>query len=580
MYGNWQIGDLIPSFKITADYSNLGEGKLTLHCLAEGNGKIIPIAQVSLGFNRPVQYKTESISLGTFDVQYKEGEQVLITRTLDATGDQSIIIDDQLRVVSDIGTITAVCGLNQDPWVEPTDPVDITSILVEGNNSIEIFADDIYGKNISTSELALIKIGKDPRVEIEQFMDLQCSDVSLTPLINGGSVLHVVGGEIITISDGRYTWNGAIESIKFKEDSKSFKAIEFDINLLVERNSVIPPTIYTPPFCNIANIDYEEFTDIIQGSSTTTKITDENKEYYNKYSIKKYPQSVSEDEGSGCERYTNWVNDTAIKTPDGKYAYAYLNSSGVGCTHNIYAGNFGIKIPAKAEVTRVKVQVKYANNSRIRSPYFNKAKHHLVITGPGLYQDVLRNFTQGRTPDKPIVATFDSNNGDFNISKRPSVYNDPSFKVRYSTTLDKYKTCWIDYIVLFIEYRIKKTEDTQNTEVITTLEPLIEESDNESCYALGTMRITEPQEVKKVRVSGSACNGPAWLEINGVRKNWHYCHDGTTGNNLPKGSEILEFLLDSPSTELNFSTSKHRKYGNAYSDNLGCILDWIEVFYA
>lgn len=438
--------------------------------------------------------------------------------------------------------------------------------------------------------------GNDPRVEIQQFKDLECNSISNTKLINGGTRIYQTGGKIVTITDGIDTWNGAVDSIKFKEDSLSAKEIIFDILLQIEIPGPNPPRIYEAPYNQYENMEYNEFTgsssdayvpptpgtDPTDGSSSdgATKISDK------RYKVTKFAKAVGEVAG-GCEHNVAWTNESAIKAAGG-LAHAYMDSSGVGCTNGLYARSFGFNIPLDAIVKRLTVYVKYANNSRSRAPYYNQAVHTVTVTGPNFYTTKTRGFTQGRTPTNLVKAPFDSLSGDIKFSESPRVYNDPSFQVKYAATLDRYKTCWVDYIAVTIEYELEDTSSSEGSSSEgTTGTPgspgvptnLISEQADEAGYALGTLRIIESDNVSKVRVYGSACNGPAWIEINGIRQEWHYSHDHTDGDNLKTGSEILEFELNPASDEIMIKTSSHLKYGDKLNDNKGAVLEWIEVIY-
>ncbi len=448
--------------------------------------------------------------------------------------------------------------------------------------------------NITLNCLALKdNDGNDPRVEIQQFKDLECNSISNTKLLNGGTRIYQTGGKIVTITDGVDTWEGAVDSIKFKEDSESAKQIVFDIVLQIEIPGPNPPRVYEAPYNQYENMEYNEFTgtssdaykpptpgeDPDENTSGAIKISD------NRYKVTKFAKTVGEVAGS-CERNVVWSNETAIKFAGG-LAHAYMDSSNVGCTNGLYAKNFGFNkvIPANAKVKRLTVHVKYANNSRSRAPYYNQTVHTCTVTGPNFYTTKTRNFTQGRTPTNPVNAAFDSLTKDINVSENPRIYNDPSFQVKYSATLDRYKTCWVDYIAVSIEYELPDDSSSGGGSSGSSGSPgvpsnLIAEQADEAGYALGTLRIVEASDVSKVRMYGSACNGPAWIEVNGIRQEWHYSHDHVSGDTLKPGSEILEFELNPPTTEIMIKTSSHLKYGDKLNNNKGAVLEWIEVIYS
>ena len=72
------------------------------------------------------------------------------------------------------------------------------------------------------------------RDEIETFKTLMTPVFTNTNLLNGGTDLQVTpDGQILTIVNGSYTWNGIISSVQFDEDEYATidgeAAIEFDI---------------------------------------------------------------------------------------------------------------------------------------------------------------------------------------------------------------------------------------------------------------------------------------------------------------------------------------------------------------
>lgn len=573
MYGEWIIGGVAPTFNINADYSDLANGRLTLHCLAEGDGNSGKLAEIIDEFSEHQDTTEQTMFVGTFNVKYHPGDQVILANS-DGDLTKNICVDDHIELTANGLTVSESYGLSTPPWVEAKPPLDISNILLPGTNVVDVTIKNV-GPLMGSDPLALFCIGTDPRDEIKQFIDMQCTEVTNTKLINGGSKVQVTGGEVIDITDGFYEWKGAIEIVRFKEDDRSKRFTEFDIILQVEKQGDIPPTIYTPPYCNVPNIDYQEFTDVTQGSSSQIVVHENT--LYKQFAVTKYAGNVTQKAAGGCSKFTQWNNISAIKARDNNYAYAYMNEAQVGCSNQIIGDHFGFNIPAKAIITRVVAYVKYANNSKLRSPYFNKPEHTLIISGPGLYLSKKKNYAMNRTPEKPDEAWFDSKAGDFKCPTNVSSLNNSSFSVIYAATLDKYKTVWVDGIYVQIEYKLKLTD--LEDEVVIIKEPLIQEGVNEECYAIGSLRIVETDEVKKVRVSGSACNGQAWIELNGIRKEWHVSHDTAHGNPLPQGTEVMEWVLKTPTNILEFKTSTHRKYGDPFADNKGCVLDWIEVFY-
>jgi len=101
---------------------------------------------------------------------------------------------------------------------------------------------------------------------------------------------------------------------------------------------------------------------------------------------------------------------------------------------------------------------------------------------------------------------------------------------------------------------------------------------------IGYLQITEPQNVIRVEVYGSACCSPsatpAYLEVNGVKQYWHYTHDMmASGDSLPSGYEKLTFELATPATVVTLETGDHIYPSDTCSTNMGCWLQWVRVVY-
>ena len=99
---------------------------------------------------------------------------------------------------------------------------------------------------------------------------------------------------------------------------------------------------------------------------------------------------------------------------------------------------------------------------------------------------------------------------------------------------------------------------------------------------IGDMTITEEFDVRRVEVMGSACHGPAWIEMNGERRDWVYTHDGQyPTNDMPQGTEKLTWIIDNPTDVIHFVTSKHwpvfKVSQEAPIKNHGCWLEWVKL---
>lgn len=103
--------------------------------------------------------------------------------------------------------------------------------------------------------------GNDPRVEIKSFEDMACQTINNTPLLNGGTVLEVVGGSIITVTDGVETWRAALHPPTYTEDNAAAKGIEYTLDLEVRKTATGGYNLYTPSFRGYSNISQYEYYD-------------------------------------------------------------------------------------------------------------------------------------------------------------------------------------------------------------------------------------------------------------------------------------------------------------------------------
>lgn len=399
------------------------------------------------------------------------------------------------------------------------------------------------------------------RDEIKQFMDVACASINQIPLLNGGNDLQITSdGEIISISEGDTEWQGAIYYPQFAEDSFSDSIIQWSLVLELLVTNLPSNITYVPDYRVYPNIDYNLWNGNEVGGAAT-----------------KWPQTVAQS-SAGAARNVAWTSPDNIMADDSVYASSYNNSGTPGWTYVLKASNFGFNIPTDMVIKRVVVKVRYANNSKIRSPAFKQASHRISLKGIGA--DSLNypvNYVQNSSPSTRRDAWWDTAYPTKNLAKiktfssNPSLYNSPNFTIWYWATLDRWKTCWVDSIrvSLYFEPAAQAVEpDSIGTEI-------------------GSMTIVEEREVKLVEVTGSACNIPsgpdgAWLEINGNRQKWHYSHNHNTGDTGTTGEETLSFTVEPPSNVLEFSTSTHYPYqvaGNTAEDNSGSRLKKVRVIY-
>jgi hypothetical protein len=112
---------------------------------------------ISTGFRRSVSTQGESVELGTFIFNWDGGGNVYIASAF--SGDvqsATIYTDDQLNVVNKSNSYaTAINSDNPNRVYDP--PLNITSILVEGDNELEITLYDVHGVEIGCSALYFLR---------------------------------------------------------------------------------------------------------------------------------------------------------------------------------------------------------------------------------------------------------------------------------------------------------------------------------------------------------------------------------------------------------------------------------------
>ena len=397
----------------------------------------------------------------------------------------------------------------------------------------------------------------DARDEIESFKAIAADVINNKPLMNGGTDLQVSrDGQIVTITEGNNSWQGALYYPQFIETEFADQLIQWDLIFELQLTHLPAYAIYSPDYRLYRNVDYQCWTKDVPAQTGGT--------------VSAFPGTVSDTPVANGT--WGWENQGLISGDDGYTAHAYNDSGGVGGSKQLIANNFGFNIPSDMFVSRVQVKIKYANNSRVRSPYFNIAKHYMTLEGPNMgspVDETIKDYSQGTDPSNMQTIVYDTLDRSIPyFSKNPADYNSSDFKVKYSATLDKYKEVWIDYIQVIITY-VPKDQDMSS-------------DPNAAGREIGIMTITEDRAVKQVEVQGNACNLPATLAVNGNIQSWHYSHDHNTDDTGEDGLETLTFTISPPSMILSFLSSQHLAPVdgvNSAALNSGCYLKQVKVVY-
>ncbi len=400
--------------------------------------------------------------------------------------------------------------------------------------------------------------------EIDQFREFASRSINQVDLLNGGTDLQVGDGEIVDIVLDDEEFQGAVHYPEPDLDSLTIKGavirsgqdpvyvdevITWDIVIELVFSNLPASTVYKPDFRIYPNIEYELYNSEEVGGSSLKLPTSESEYTSGSYS-------------------TAWSNPENIEAKDGALASAYRNSSTPGGSKYLRCTDFGFAIDTDMVVNRMQIKVRYANNSKVRSSAFKYPRMYVKVISGSYTQTKYKNYSQNTNPATLKDLIFDTAAKTLTLpSSLPSFYNDASFKVDVMATLDRYKTVWIDSVEVTLWY-VPAAAATEPYDALGK--------------EIGTMTIVEDREVKQVEVTGNACNLPAWIEVNGVRQDWHYSHDHDTGDTGSDGVETLTFTVSPPSEVIVLESSPHKPYqvsGNTAADNPGSQLQQVKVIY-
>jgi hypothetical protein len=118
---------------------------------------------VSEGFKQNVTEQGQLISVGAFDFDWDGSEKIYLASSYPSKPSSNLIwADDELIITTSKGSISVTCGSKDYkkgmvyPFVYFAPAPDISSLLEEGANHVEVFVQDIYGGYIGCSELHII----------------------------------------------------------------------------------------------------------------------------------------------------------------------------------------------------------------------------------------------------------------------------------------------------------------------------------------------------------------------------------------------------------------------------------------
>jgi hypothetical protein len=118
--------------------------------------------QISSGFDRDVSAQYEVVDLGTFNFNWGGNGGVFILPTPNSDASDPIWVDDEITVTTSLGSVSAndldtsqPMSTGNVPYCNA--PVDITSILRKGENSISVSITDINAHEIGCSALYIVQ---------------------------------------------------------------------------------------------------------------------------------------------------------------------------------------------------------------------------------------------------------------------------------------------------------------------------------------------------------------------------------------------------------------------------------------
>lgn len=439
--------------------------------------------------------------------------------------------------------------------------ITINGITPKFVRSIDV---DDFPERITLNCVAYTDEISSAKEEIDQFRSFAARTINQVDLLNDGMDLQIGSGEIVDVVLDDEEFMGAVHYPKPNSEilNKSgvvLRAGETPVNVeeVIEWEIVIEllfqnlpaSTVYKPDYRVYPNIEYKLYNSQEVGGSRA-----------------RLPSNVYE--YSSGSYNTAWANPENVQAKDNNLASAYRNSSSVGGSRYLSCRAFGFNVPSDMVVNRMQIKIRYANNSKKRGKSFKYPRIYAVVKNSSYSKSYYKNYTQNTNPATMKEMIFDTANKTLTLpSSLPSFYNDANFRIDIMGTLDRYKTFWVDYVEVSLWY----------VPIGSATEPY-----DALGKEIGDMTIVEDRLVKQVEVTGNACNLPAWLEVNGVRQNWHFSHDHDQGDTGTDGIETLTFTLSPPADIIEMVSSPHKPYkisANNAEDNPGSQLQQVKVIY-
>ncbi len=369
----------------------------------------------------------------------------------------SILIDDKITISTNGITRTWDGTYFTNNCSGPS--IDITSMLVSGNNSITLTLTNGSGPMRCSSLIIQDGTGKFVKVTSGYVKNNAVANETYnlgTFSFNWDGISSVYLTQDIVLVDDRLTISANSHSLSFGGYTNCVSSA-FEITSILEsgNNSISAQLINVVSAMRCSPLIIFSTT----GQSTILHQTGYSKSNATSNETLNLGTVVFDWDGTGKVYVTintsrPWTNESNIETTDAVMATCYNNTVTPYTTNKLVMEDFGFEIPEDETITRVQVVVKYANNSVIRAPDFATAKNFIELISDNYSLSASQDFVKNTTPATLQTMVFDSANGTLpSFSRDPATYNSDNFKLTFKSSLDRYKTCWIDSIRINIWYQ-------------------------------------------------------------------------------------------------------------------------------
>jgi hypothetical protein len=240
------------------------DGTVELDCVAEGNLVVEDVFSSDGMELRQCKFNGEKVVLGTTNFIAQSGDTLWIQKTNEPDSNNVITAQDMLLFYGNTFREALDFNENCNEVNVQISPVELTALLEEGENSIEISIQNNCGNNIGCSPFVITLFhGNDPRDEIEAWKKYEASVSNNVISLRGNRILQGSRTVSYELKDGNYSYNAILDKVLFTEDSLSNKAIFYSLTFKI--GSAVFKDKYGKcyPIIDFAsNLMYSEFLDV------------------------------------------------------------------------------------------------------------------------------------------------------------------------------------------------------------------------------------------------------------------------------------------------------------------------------